>query len=143
MAARICNAGINMQSGQFYKGMINGVEETYESPDLLLILPSEKLSILWDRETLGIYRHIFLTERVVAQTVITKAEPDDLGRDGIVNYTVLYKFDAITEHDGLTYIFDYEQFAKDARAGKYNFQMPPAPELKNPLDYPPAMEVEP
>jgi hypothetical protein len=131
-----------MKSGQFYKGMINGVEETYESPDLLLLLPSEKLAVLWDRETLGTYRHIFLTERVIAQTVIIEAEPDDLGRDGIVNHTVLYKFDATVTHDGLTYIFDYEQFAKDARQGKYNFKMPNAPELKKPLDYPPLMEVE-
>ena len=131
-----------MKSGQFYKGMIEGVEETYESPDLLLLLPSEKLSILWDRETVGTYRHIFLTERVIAQTVIIKAEPDELGRDGIINHTVLYKFDATTQQDNITYIFDYEQFAKDARAGKYNFPMPPAPELKHPLDSPPAMEMK-
>lgn len=130
-----------MKSGQFYKGMINGVEEIYESPDLLLILPNEKLSILWDRETIGSYRHIFLTERVVSQSVITQAEPDDLGRDGIVNHTILYKFDATVLHDGIAYVFDYEQFAKDARAGKYNFAMPAAPELKQPLDYPPEMEV--
>ena len=131
-----------MKSGQFYKGMINGTEDTYESPDLLIILPSEKLSILWDRDILGSYRHVFLTERVVAQTVITPADPDDLGRDGIVNHTVMYKFDATVQHDGIAYIFDYEQFAKDARAGKYNFPMPPPPELKHPLDYPPAWEVE-
>lgn len=132
-----------MRSGQFYKGMINGVEESYESPDLLLLLPNEKLSVLWDRETVGTYRHIFLTERVVAQTVITKAEPDELGRDGIINHTVLYKFDATIQHDGITYIFDYEQFAKDARAGKHNFPMPPTPELKQPLDPPPEKEVNP
>jgi hypothetical protein len=130
-----------MKSGQFYKGMINGTEDTYESPDLLLILPSEKLSILWDRETLGSYRRVFLTERVVAQTVIEPAVPDDLGRDGIVNHTVLYKFDSTITHDGMAYVFDYEQFAKDARAGKYNFKMPEVPELKKPLDYPPPMEV--
>jgi hypothetical protein len=130
-----------MKSGQFYKGMINGTEDTYESPDLLLILPSEKLSILWDRETLGSYRHVFLTERVVTQTVIEPAVPDDLGRDGIINHTVLYKFDATVTHDGIAYVFDYEQFAKDARAGKYNFKMPEVPELKKPLDYPPPMEV--
>jgi len=132
-----------VKSGQFYKGMINGTEDTYESSDLLIILPSEKLSVLWDRDVLGTYRHVFLTERVVAQTVITEAEPDDLGRDGIVNHTVMYKFDAVVQHDGIAYVFDYEQFAKDARAGKYNFPMPPTPELKRPLDYPPAWEVEP
>lgn len=132
-----------MRSGQFYKGMINGIEEIYESPDLLLILPSEKLSILWDKDSVGTYRHTFLTERVVAQTVITEAEPDELGRNGIINHTILYKFDATTQHDGLTYIFDYGQFAKDARAGEYNFSMPQAPELKQPLDLPPELEVKP
>lgn len=130
-----------MKKGQFYKGMINGVEESYESPDLLQLLPSDKLSMLWDRETLGTYRHVFLTERVVAQTVVSKAEPDDLGRDGIVNHTVLYRFDPYVEHDGARYVFDVDDFAENARAGKYNFPMPLAPELKRPLDYPPEMEV--
>ena len=131
-----------MKSGQFYKGMIYGVEDSYESLDLLLLLPSEKLSVLWDREALGLHPHVFLTERVVAQTMIEKADPDFLGRDGIINHTVLYKFDATVTHDGITYIFDYEQFAKDARAGKYKFPMPPTPELKKPLDPPPLMEVQ-
>jgi len=131
-----------MKSGQFYKGMINGTEETYESPDLLTILPSDKLAILWDREKLGLYKHVFLTERVIAQTLIEKAEPDELGRDGIVNHTVLYKYDAAATHDGLNYTFDYDAFAADARNGKFNFKMPPTPTLKNPLDYPPIMEVD-
>jgi hypothetical protein len=130
-----------VNSGQVVTGIINGIADHYETPDILRILPNSKLSLLTDRETLGSHRHVFRSDRVVAQTVVTKAAPDDLGRDGIVNHTVLYKFDATTQHDGLTYIFDYEQFAEDALAGKYNFVMPPIPELKHPLDFPPKMEV--
>jgi len=130
-----------VKSGQVVTGIINGIADHFESPDILQILPNGKLSILTDRETLGVHRHVFRSDRVVAQTVVTKADPDELGRDGILNHTVLYKFDATTEHDSINYIFDYEQFAEDALAGKYNFCMPKMPELKHPLDLPPNMEV--
>lgn len=130
-----------MKSGQVVTGIIKGIADQYETPDILQLLPNNKLSVLIDRDTLGKHRHIFLTERVIAQTVVTKADPDELGRDGTVNHTVLYKFDATTQHDGIAYIFDYEQFANDARAGKYNFVMPQMPKLKRPLDYPPALEA--
>jgi hypothetical protein len=130
-----------VKSGQVVTGIINGLADHYESPDILQILPNNKLSELTDRETLGTYRCVFVKERVVAQTIVTKAEPDEHGRDGTVNHTVLYKYDATRQHDGITYIFDYEQFAADARNGKYNFVMPPLPELKHPLDFPPKMEV--
>lgn len=132
-----------MKSGQVVTGIINGIADQYETPDILQILPNSKLSILTDREILGAHRHVFRSDRVASQTVVTKSDPDELGRDGILNHTVLYKFDASTQHDGITYIFDYEQFAEDALAGKYNFIMPPLPELKHPLDYPPKMEVTP
>jgi hypothetical protein len=130
-----------MNSGQFVKGMINGTEEAYESRDILQILPMTKLSILWDLDRVGTYRRVFLDERVIAQTVITIAEQDEHGRDGIVNHTVLHKFDASTTHDGIKYVFDSEQFARDAKTGKYNFKMPPCPELKTPLDEPSPMEI--
>ena len=130
-----------MKSGQVVTGIINGIADHFESSDILQILSNGKLSILTDREILGSHRHVFRSDRVVAQTVVTKADPDELGRDGTVNHTVLYKFDATTQHDGINYIFDYEQFAEDALAGKYNFSMPPLPELKHPLSFPPAMEM--
>ena len=131
-----------MKSGQVITGIIKGIADHFESPDILQILPNGKLSILTDRENLGSHRHVFRSDRVVAQTIVTKSEPDELGRDGIVNHTVLYKFDASTQHDGIAYIFDYEQFAEDALAGKYNFKMPATPKLKHPLDLPPKMVVQ-
>lgn len=129
-----------MRSGQFYKGMINDVEATYESPDLLQLLPSDKLNILWDREKLGLHRRVFLSDRVITLTLIAPAVPDEHGRDGIINHTIIYKFDSYTTHDGAKYIFDREQFEQDIRLGKYDLKMPPAPELKRPLDPPPILE---
>ena len=132
-----------MKSGQIVTGIINGLADQYETPDILQLLPNGKLSELTARETIGTYRNVFVTDRVVAQTCVYEAERDSLGRTGTVNHTVLYKFDPTTEYDGTQYTFDYQQFAKDARAGKYNFPMPPMPELKRPLDYPPEMDVQP
>ena len=51
-----------MKSGQVYKGLISGVEEQYESPDILLILPLAKLSPLIDRDIIGTYRQAFVRE---------------------------------------------------------------------------------
>jgi hypothetical protein len=131
-----------VKAGQFYKGMINGVEDTYESPDILQILPSDKLAELWDMERPGTYSRVFLSDRVIAKTVVTKAVPDSYGRDGIVNHTVLYKLDKQTTICGATYNFDAEQFKADALAGKYKqLKMPAVPELKHPLDAPALLEV--
>jgi hypothetical protein len=132
-----------MKSGQVVTGIINGIADSYETPDILQLLPNNKLSELTSRETVGTYRRVYLTDRVVSQTVVTKAEPDELGRDGTVNHTVLYKFDRATEHDGARYVFDVDDFAENAKAGKYNFPMPPMPELKHPLDLPPVLEMTP
>jgi hypothetical protein len=131
-----------MKTAQFIKGMIDGTEVSYESPDLLQLLPSEKLSILWDQERIGTHNRIFLDEHAIAKTVVTQSEPDEHGRLGVINHTVIYRFDASVEHDGIQYLFPNEQFAKDARAGKFAFKMPPAPELKKPLDTPPKLEVQ-
>lgn len=131
-----------MKSGQVVTGIINGTAQQYESPDILQLLPNGKLSELIDRETLGTYRRVFLTDRVIAQTAVTEAEPDSLGRSGTVNHTVLYKFDSSIEHDGARYVFDIDDFADNARAGKYNFHMPPMPQLKHPLDCPPTLEEQ-
>jgi len=132
-----------VKSGQVVTGIINGIADQYETPDILQLLPNGKLAQLIDRETLGAYRRVFVSDRVVAQTMVTKSEPDEHGRDGIVNHTVLYKFDASTTHDNIQYVFDYNQFTDDALAGKYAFAMPPIPELKHPLDPPPEMEITP
>lgn len=131
-----------MKSGQFFKGMINGVEQSYESPDILQVLPSSKLNQLWDIDVVGVYSRAFKTERVIAKTVVEKAVPDEHGRDGITNHTVLYRFDAFAIHDGARYQFDEDQFIQDLKEGKYNFKMPPQPELKKPLSLPPPIVWE-
>ena len=131
-----------MKSAQFFKGMINGVEEIYESPNLLQVLSSSKLAELWDLERIGTYNRVFLSDRVIAKTVVSKAVPDEHGRDGIVNHTVLYRFDQYITVDGATYRFDTDQFIEDVKQGKYTITMPSQPELKQPLDYPPPLEVK-
>lgn len=136
-----------MKSGQFVKGMINGIEvDPYETPNLAQLLSSlsssEKASC-WDKERIGTYLWVNAETRSIIKTEITKAVPDALGRDGIVNHTVIYQFDSFIEHDGLNYLFSKEQFRQNANAGKYNFPMPPLPELKRPLELPPALEVQP
>lgn len=130
-----------MKSGQVVNGIIDGIAVQYETPDILQILPNSKLSELTGRETVGKTRRVFLTERVVAQTVVTKAEPDELGRDGTVNHTVIYGFDSAVTHDGARYVFDVDDFADNVRAGKYNFKMPKTPTLTHPLELPPPLET--
>lgn len=132
-----------MKSAQFYKGMINGTEDSYESPDLLQVIPKEKLPDLWDIDEIGTYSRVFLKERIIAKTIVFKPEDDILGRSGIINHTVLYRFDLYTVKDGVRYKFDEEQFLQDAREDRFNFEMPPKPELKIPLDLPPPLEVNP
>jgi hypothetical protein len=131
-----------VKSGQFYKGMINGVEQSYESPDILQVLPSSKLNQLWDLDAVGVYNRAFKSERVISKTVVEKAVPDEHGRDGVTNHTVLYRFDAFTFHDGVRYKFDEDQFIQDIKDGKFDFEMPLQPELKKPLSVPSPIKWE-
>jgi hypothetical protein len=131
-----------MKTGQFYKGMINGTEDSYESPDIYQVLPKEKLDEYWDKERVGTYNRVFLSEHVILKTVISKSEPDGYGREGIINHTVIYRFDPYIEHDGLKYVLDTEQFLKDVKDGKIAIKQLKVPELKKPLDAPPALEVQ-
>ena len=78
-----------MQSAQFVKGMIGGVEVTYESHDLLLLLSVDKLAPLWDANQIGTHKRIIIAEHITAKTVVTRSEPDEYGRVGIVNHTVI------------------------------------------------------
>lgn len=136
-----------MKSGQFVKGMIGGIEvDPYETSNLSQVksnLSSSEWNACWDKERIGTYLWVNAETRSIIKTVISKAVPDELGRDGIVNHTVIYQFDSIAQVDGLNYQFPKEQFRQNANMGKYNFPMPPTPELKRPLEYPPALEVAP
>jgi hypothetical protein len=131
-----------MKSAQVVSGVINGVSDQYETPHILQIIPIDKLSELTSIERVREepYALVFLSELITAAVHVFPAEIDTLKRSGIVNHTVIHKFDNVIERDGYSYTFPKEQFERDARAGKLHFKMPPLPELKKPLDYPPAPE---
>jgi hypothetical protein len=134
-----------MQSAQVVSGIINGVADDFYSANALRLLPIEKIDQLTSRiniQTKPYYR-VFLNELVTAAVMVYPADPDRLKRDGIVNHTVIHKFDSTIEHDGYLYQFPKDQFEKDARIGKLQFKMPPLPtEIKKPLDNPPPPEWE-
>jgi hypothetical protein len=125
-------------------GIINGTAEHYESPNLLQIIPIDKLDELLSlsRVRAEPYSRVFLSELITAEVRVTAAELDNLKRSGIVNHTVIHRFDNVIERDGYFYAFPREQFERDARAGRLKFKMPPMPELKKPLDVPPPPEWE-
>jgi len=131
-----------MRSAQFVKGMIGGVEVTYESPGLMEILSPQKLAPMWDQQQIGTYPRYVSQDRYISLTVITKSEPDEFGRIGIVNHTVIHQFDMSQEKDRAKYSFDAEDFRQKAQRGLLKFKMPSMPELKKPLDAPPAPEWE-
>lgn len=130
-----------MRAAQFVKGMINGVEDFYESPNILTLLPYEKLQLLMENTKLGFTQKIFLKDYVIALSTVKKAEADSLGRDGLINHTVIYKFDEVITHDGAVYRIDPEAFKEAAYNGAFRFTMPAFPELKRPLDPPPNPQV--
>ena len=133
-----------MKSAQIVTGIINGVAEQYESPNILQVISSENLSKLTriERVRNEPYPNVFLSELVVACTKVTPSELDDLHRTGTVNHTVVHRFESVIERDGYFYAFPREQFERDARADRLRFKMPPFPEIKKPLDIPPAPEWE-
>jgi hypothetical protein len=123
--------------------MIGGVEVTYESSNLMEILSPDKLAPMWDANQIGTRKRVISADRIIAKTVVTKSEPDEYGRVGIVNHTVIYQLDPSVLKDRAKYTLDIEDFRRNANNGYYDFKMPPLPELKKPfLDTPPAPEWE-
>jgi hypothetical protein len=133
-----------MKSAQIVSGILKGVADQYESLDLLQVLSIDKLSELTsiERTRKEPYSRVFLSELATAEVHVFPSEPDNLKRSGIVNHTVIHRFDSVIERDGYFYTFPREQFERDARAGRLQFKMPPMPELKKPLDPPPPPEWE-
>jgi hypothetical protein len=133
-----------LKSAQVVSGIINGVADQYESPNLLQILPIDKLNELTSIERISSepYSRVFLSELVTACVHVFPSEPDSLKRNGIVNHTVIHRFDNVIERDGYFYTFPREQFERDARAGRLRFKMPSMPTLKKPLDAPTPPEWE-
>jgi len=137
-----------MLTGQFIRGKIRGIQRSYESPNLDKLLPSGKLAELADYNELGEYPRFFKDERVLTKTVVTEAENTDGRRGGIINYTVLYKWDRHVERDTVKYEFPLEHFIGEILAGKRRFKMPPQPQLPESesdfalIDAPPPIEWE-
>lgn len=133
-----------MKTAQIVTGILNGVADWFESPNILSVISAEKLSELTSLDNIRDkpYYRVFLNDFTIAGTTVTPSEPDRYGRSGTVNHTVLYRFDSVIERDGYLYYIPKDQFEKDARLGKFQFKMPPFPELKKPLDPPPPPEWE-
>ncbi len=134
-----------MKSGQFYRGKMDGIQKHYESLDLDDILPSSKLCVLADYTQVGEYNHFFRIEHVLTKTVVSEAENMDGRLGGIINHTVLYKFDHSFTHETAKYTFNEDFFIMEIRDGKRKFKMPPPPILPEEgilIDYPPAIEWE-
>jgi hypothetical protein len=133
-----------MKSAQIVNGIINGVADQWESPNILQVISSENLSKLLkiERARDEPYPNVFLSELVVACTKVTPSELDNLHRTGTVNHTVVHRFESVIERDGYYYAFPREQFERDARADRLRFKMPPFPEIKKPLDVPAPPEWE-
>src|SRR4030043_53476 len=110
----IRHKGVTMKSGQFYHGKIGGIQKHFESPDLGKILPSDKLCELADYNEIGEHSRFFKAERVLAQTEITEAENSDGRRGGVVNRTVMHKFDySCPRHETAQYSFDVDAFVAE------------------------------
>jgi hypothetical protein len=133
-----------VKSAQVVNGVINGVADQWESPNVLQVISSDSLGKLLkiDRVRKDPYPNVFLSELVVACTRVVESELDELHRPSTVNHTVVHRFESVIERDGYFYPFPRDQFERDARADKLRFKMPPFPEIKKPLDRPPPPEWE-
>lgn len=133
-----------MLCAQFFKGKIEGYEQTFETCDLLDFLPYDKLADLKDYDdTTKPYQRFYRAERVLALVEAYKVvSADASGRGGLQARGVLYKFDKEIERDGLKYPFPENQLIEILTSGKH-VKMPPLPEkLTKPLPPPPPLEWE-
>lgn len=132
-----------MKSAQFFKGKIDGYEQSFETLNLIEMLPLDKLSDLMDYSIIGKPKQrYFKAERVLALVEAYRVENGDAsGRGGIQTRGVLYKFERTARLDDLDYLFPEEQFVNMLYAGK-RLKMPPMPQIKKPLDPPPPLEWE-
>lgn len=118
-----------MNSGQFVKGKIDGIQKYFKTANLRDILPKSKLEELESYTEVGEYPRFFKAEKVLTRTKITEAINSDNRRGGIVNQTVLYQFDQTVTKDTVKYVFPLDDFIAEILAGKRAFKMPPMPQL--------------
>ena len=135
-----------VKSGQFYRGKIDSIQKHFESQNLSSILPTDKLQDLASKTEIGEYPRFFKEEKVLTKTVVSPADNSDGRKGGIINHTVLYRFNQTVKQDTITYIFPLEDFINEIVAGKRRFKMPPKPELPESnagiIDDPPEIEWE-
>jgi hypothetical protein len=135
-----------MIAGQFVKGKIDGIQKYFKTANLRDILPKSKLDELEDYTEVGEYPRFFKAEKVLTRTKITEAVNSDGRRGGIVNQTVLYKFDQTVTKDTVNYIFPLDDFIAEILAGKRGFKIPPMPTLPDTdaglIDAPPPIAWE-
>lgn len=135
-----------MKSAQFVKGKIDGIQKHFFSPGILDVLPKEKLSELEDNQEIGEFPRFFKKEKVIAKSIIIPAENTDGRKGGIVNRTVMYRWDSNLTHESAPYIFDLDTFITEILAGKRQFKMPPTPKLPDAdtgiIEAPPPIEWE-
>jgi hypothetical protein len=132
-----------MKSAQFFKGKIDGFEQSFETVNLIEMLPLDKLSDLMAYDIINKpCQRYFKADRVLALVEAYRVENGDVaGRSGIQTRGILYKFEKTVKCDGLDYLFPEDQFVSLLYAGK-RLKMPLLPELKKPFDAPPPIEWE-
>ena len=118
-----------MKSAWLVKGKINGIQKSFKSADWNELLPTEKRSELEDITEVGEYPRFFKKELVLAKSVVVEADNSDGRRGGIINFTVMYKWQKMIVQDDAPYVFDSEVFISEILAGKRRFKMPPMPAL--------------
>jgi hypothetical protein len=121
-----------MRTGQFVKGIVNNTTEAYDTEGISQLLSEKELDKLYNRRDLGVFLYINKKERVLALSTVKKASDGE--RAGcITNHTVIVKFDASIEKDGLTYRLDPQDINEEL-ANKTPILTIAFPKLKQPLD---------
>ena len=120
-----------MKTGQFVKGIFNGSTEAYQTKDAGKLLSIEEFDKLYNRQKKGVYLYINKEERVLAKSTVR--ETSDGERTGLINHTVIVKFDPSIDKDGLTYRMTVGDINEDL-AAKTTVLNSPFPTLKQPLD---------
>jgi hypothetical protein len=122
-----------MQTGQFVKGIFNGSTESYQTEKVEKLLSPEEFDRLWNLERLGSWIYTNPEEGAVARSTITRTSDGAFtGRKGIINHTVIVKFDKVTVKDGATYALD-KSSVNDELARNTPALNSPFPPLTQPL----------
>lgn len=107
VATKLRGECITMQTGQFVIGIFDGSTETYQTLNVEKFLSPDEFDKLWNRQTIGVWYYTNQEESVVAKCTITPTTDGAfMGRKGVINHTVIAKFDSTTTKDGATYQID-------------------------------------